>query len=146
MLRDLLRPPQHEVGGCRQPVPWSIDGLKIIFIDASQYHGQEACARNARSYSFLAAIIFTVVALVQLMRAVLGWSLTADMGSGPMVVPLWPSWIVCVVFAVLAWLGFTASRNDQVKRQREIAVARASLSRERRGWPGGSPDQVRGRP
>ena len=67
---------------------------------------------NTRSYSLLAAIIFTVVALVQLMRAVLGWSLTADMGSGPMAVPLWPSWIACVVFAVLAWLGFAASRND----------------------------------
>lgn len=67
---------------------------------------------TTHGFSRLAGIIFAIIAVLQLMRAVLGWSATVDMGSGPMAVPLWPSWIACIVFAGLAWLGFTASRTD----------------------------------
>lgn len=67
---------------------------------------------TTHGFSRLAGIIFAIIAVLQLMRALLGWSATVDMGSGPMAVPLWPSWIACIVFAGLAWLGFTASRTD----------------------------------
>jgi len=60
----------------------------------------------ATSYSRLAAVIFSLIALLQLVRALAGWPITiADT-----TVPLWPSWAACVVAAGLAWLGFTASR------------------------------------
>ncbi len=61
---------------------------------------------TATSYSRLAGAIFALVALLQLMRAVTGWPITI----GDMTLPLWPSWVACVVAAGLAWLGFTASR------------------------------------
>lgn len=59
---------------------------------------------TARSFSRLAAAIFALIALVQLIRALSGWPASV----GGMTVPLWPSWIACVIAAGLAWLGFTA--------------------------------------
>jgi protein-S-isoprenylcysteine O-methyltransferase Ste14 len=63
---------------------------------------------TARRYARLAAAIFALVALLQLVRADLGWPVTIDGTS----VPVWASWIACVVAAILAWLGFTASRGQ----------------------------------
>ena len=59
---------------------------------------------TARSFSRLAAAIFALIALVQLVRALAGWPATV----ADITVPLWPSWIACVVAAGLAWLGFTS--------------------------------------
>ncbi len=64
------------------------------------------CDMSAISYSRLAGAIFGLVAILQLVRALAGWPITI---SGIMI-PLWASWIACVVAAGLAWLGFTASR------------------------------------
>ena len=62
---------------------------------------------TAKSYSLLAAVIFTIVAVLQLTRAVSGWEVTV----GTTVMPVWPSWIAALVAGVLAWLGFTAARD-----------------------------------
>lgn len=62
---------------------------------------------NAMSYSRLASAIFAVVALLQFVRAVTGWSVAV----GGTAIPLGASWIACVVASVLAWLGLTASRR-----------------------------------
>jgi len=62
---------------------------------------------SARHYALLAALIFTLVAVLQLIRAVAGWPITV----GTVSVPLWASWVAFVVAAVLAWLGFKASRS-----------------------------------
>ncbi len=62
---------------------------------------------SARHYALLAALIFTLVAVLQLIRAVAGWPITV----GTVSVPLWASWVAFVVAAVLAWLGFKASRG-----------------------------------
>jgi hypothetical protein len=61
---------------------------------------------NAKSYARLAAAIFTIIALLQLARALSGWQIMFN-GTA---VPVWPSWIACGVAVILAWLGFTASR------------------------------------
>jgi hypothetical protein len=61
---------------------------------------------SAKSFSTLAALIFALIAFLQLGRALAGWPLTV----GGMSLPLWGSWAACVVAAGLAWLGFTASR------------------------------------
>jgi hypothetical protein len=61
---------------------------------------------EAKSYAQLAATIFALIALLQFLRALSGWEITINGAT----VPVWLSWIACGVGAVLAWLGFTASR------------------------------------
>ncbi len=61
---------------------------------------------TAKSYSLLVAVIFAIIALVQVVRAIAGWPVTV----GGTIMPVWPSWIAFVVAAGLAWLGFKASR------------------------------------
>jgi hypothetical protein len=60
----------------------------------------------ASNYSLLSAFIFTLVAVLQLVRALKGWPVTI----GTISIPLWASWVACVVAAILAWLGFAASQ------------------------------------
>jgi hypothetical protein len=62
---------------------------------------------SAKNYSRLAALIFAIVAVLQLARALSGWGVTVGTAIS---IPLWASWTACVVAAVLAWLGFDASR------------------------------------
>jgi hypothetical protein len=62
---------------------------------------------TANSYSRLAALIFVVVAALQLIRAVSGWPVTVGATTS---IPLWASWVACVIAGVLAWIGFDASR------------------------------------
>jgi hypothetical protein len=66
---------------------------------------------TARSYALLSAVVFAVAAILQLMRAVLGWPVTVDPGGGPISIPLWPNWIAFAALALLAWLGVGASRR-----------------------------------
>ena len=61
----------------------------------------------ASNYSLLSAFIFTLVAALQLVRALKGWPVTVGTTS----IPLWVSWVACVVAAILAWLGFAASQG-----------------------------------
>ena len=62
---------------------------------------------TAKSYCRLAALIFVVVAALQLIRAVSGWPITVGATTS---IPLWASWVVGVIAGVLAWIGFDASR------------------------------------
>ena len=62
---------------------------------------------NARSYSRLAALLFAIIAVVQFIAAG-GWQIVVN---GTTSVPVWLSWIACVVIAGLAWVGFDASRR-----------------------------------
>ena len=63
---------------------------------------------NARSYSRLAALLFAIIAVLQFIRAAGGWHVVVN---GTISVPVWASWIACGVTAVLAWIGFDASRR-----------------------------------
>lgn len=62
---------------------------------------------SAKSYSLLAAAIFTIVAVLQLSRALMGWQVMV--GSHTM--PVWPSWVAFLVAGTLAWLGFSVARE-----------------------------------
>ncbi len=62
---------------------------------------------NQKQYSLVAAIIFAIFALAHLVRASLGWSISISVWS----VPMWVSWVAVVVAAVLAYYGFTLSRQ-----------------------------------
>ena len=59
------------------------------------------------NYSRIAGVVFAIVALLQLVRAAAGWRITI----GDVDVPLWASYVACVVAGVLAGLGFTASNK-----------------------------------
>jgi hypothetical protein len=59
---------------------------------------------TAKTFASIAAVIFTVVALLQFTRAAAGWEVTIDTTA----VPMWASWLAGLVAATLAWLGFTA--------------------------------------
>jgi len=61
---------------------------------------------RATSYSRLAATVFAIVALIQLLRALAAWPIMI----GDTAIPVWASWIAFVVASGLAWLGFNASR------------------------------------
>ena len=62
---------------------------------------------TVKEYAQLAAAIFAIIAVIQLVRAIAGWPVTIDTLS----IPLWASWIVCAVAGVLAWLGFSLARD-----------------------------------
>jgi hypothetical protein len=62
---------------------------------------------TARNFALLAAVIFSVMALLQLIRALSGWEITVGMTQ----IPIWPSWIAVIVLGALAALGFTSARR-----------------------------------
>jgi len=64
-------------------------------------------AMTATQYALLAAVIFALVAVLQLIRAVMGLPVTIGQTS----IPTWASWLACGVAIVLAWLGYAASHG-----------------------------------
>jgi hypothetical protein len=62
---------------------------------------------TAKSYSGLAAMVFTVVAALQLARAIQG----LNVSIGAVQVPILASWAAFVVAGALALLGFMAARR-----------------------------------
>jgi len=52
------------------------------------------------------------IALGQLVRVILGWEVSVDLGWGMFSMPFWPNWVTSAVFAMmLAWLGFAVARG-----------------------------------
>jgi hypothetical protein len=62
---------------------------------------------TATQYSVLATLIFALVAVLQMVRAVAGVPVTIGRTS----IPIWASWIACGVAIILAWLGYAASQS-----------------------------------
>jgi hypothetical protein len=62
---------------------------------------------TTETYSRLAGLIFAIIAVLQLARALSGWPLTVGTTS----IPVWASWVACIVAAILAWAGYDASRR-----------------------------------
>jgi len=60
---------------------------------------------NPKNYSRLAAAIFAIIALLQLIRAFLAWDITLN----GVPIPLFVSGVAAFVAAMMAWLGFNAS-------------------------------------
>jgi hypothetical protein len=54
----------------------------------------------ATQYSLLAAFIFALVAVLQFLRAITGLQISIGQTS----IPIWASWVACVVAIILAWL------------------------------------------
>ena len=51
-----------------------------------------------KPFTTAASVVFTLVALAQLLRVVLGWEVTV----GGLLIPLWLSAIACLIAATLA--------------------------------------------
>jgi protein-S-isoprenylcysteine O-methyltransferase Ste14 len=62
---------------------------------------------TAKNFSLLAAVIFAIVAILQLAHALSGAPITIGTTFS---VPVWVSWIACIIALALAWIGFSASR------------------------------------
>jgi hypothetical protein len=62
---------------------------------------------SATQYSLLVAVLFALIAVAQIARAVTGLPITIGKTS----IPIWASWVVAVVAAILAWLGYAALRS-----------------------------------
>ena len=62
---------------------------------------------TTRSFCTLAAVIFAIIAVLQLARALTGLPVTV----GDFAIPILPSWIAAIVLAGLAWLGYQASKR-----------------------------------
>ena len=63
---------------------------------------------NARSYCMLAAAVFAVVAVLQLLRILTGWSVSVNGYA----IPIFGSWIAVIVAGGLSGLGFATARRD----------------------------------
>ena len=64
-------------------------------------------AMTAAQYSLLAALVFALVAVLQIVRAVAGLPVTIGEHS----IPVWAGWVAGGVATILAWLGYTSSKR-----------------------------------
>ncbi|MCP3462633.1 hypothetical protein [Bradyrhizobium sp. CCGUVB23] len=63
-----------------------------------------------RAFCTLAAAIFALIALLQLIRIVMGWSVTLNGVD----VPFWASWIAVTVAGALSFVGFRAAMRLKI--------------------------------
>jgi hypothetical protein len=91
---------QH-IGVAQGPIDFSCEPIVCWF---AAFEGKRTM--SATVYSWIAALIFAVIAILQLARAIMGVSITI----GDLSVPLSVSWGAVAVAALLAWLGFRVSR------------------------------------
>jgi hypothetical protein len=66
------------------------------------YSSVERRALTTRSFCMLAAAIFALIALLQLLRIFMEWSVTLN----GVVIPLWTSWVAVIVAGALSLVGF----------------------------------------
>ena len=60
-----------------------------------------------KPFTFIAIVVFSLVALVQLLRVVLGWDVTVN----GVLIPVWASVIACGIAAVLAFMLAREARS-----------------------------------
>ena len=60
-----------------------------------------------KPFTVVATIVFSLVALLQLLRLALGWEVTVN----GIVIPFWASVIACVVAATLAFMLWREART-----------------------------------
>jgi uncharacterized protein YacL len=75
-----------------------------------------------RAYLLVTAVIFSLIALLHLVRIIIGWSVMLASWS----VPMWLSWVALIVTGALAYFGFSLATQSSRKRLlqlRRVAVA-----------------------
>jgi hypothetical protein len=86
----------------------SIDLMLNLCAGARRALQLGALAVPARSYAVLAATVFAVVAVLQFVRALNGW--TVVIGSTD--IPVGASWVACSAALLLAVLGYLAALRE----------------------------------
>jgi hypothetical protein len=71
----------------------------------------KAQAMSRRAYLLVTAVIFSLIALLHLVRIIFGWS--AMLGSWS--VPMWLSWVALIVAGALAYFGFSLATQSSRK-------------------------------
>jgi phosphoglycerol transferase MdoB-like AlkP superfamily enzyme len=66
---------------------------------------------SRRAYLLITAVIFSLVALLHLVRIIFGWN--AMLGSWS--VPMWLSWVALIVTGALAYFGFSLATQSSRK-------------------------------
>jgi hypothetical protein len=61
-----------------------------------------------KAFSATAATIFGIVALVHLLRLIMGWSIVIDAWA----VPMWLSWVGLLVAGALSYFGMRLARRN----------------------------------
>jgi hypothetical protein len=61
---------------------------------------------NRNTYLTVTATLFLVMAIVHLLRIILGWQ--AEIGG--LNIPIWASWLAVLVCGALAYFGFRQNR------------------------------------
>jgi len=61
---------------------------------------------NRTTYITVAATLFLVMALIHLLRIILGWHVEI----GALSIPFWVSWLAVLVAGALAYFGFMQKR------------------------------------
>jgi hypothetical protein len=84
----------------------------VILADpvALQIAFQKVIRMNQRSFSFLAGIIFTIIALLHLLRIIYGWDPVVEGWT----VPKWISWVPLIVSG---YLGYEGPRLAHISRR-----------------------------
>lgn len=60
---------------------------------------------NNNTYLWLSALIFLIVAVVHLVRAIAGWPIMVGGTS----LPVFGSWIAFIIAGLMSWFGFNLS-------------------------------------
>ena len=60
-----------------------------------------------KPFTTIAVVVFSLIALLQLLRVALGWDVTVN----GVLIPLWVSVIACVVAGTLAWMVWREART-----------------------------------
>ena len=60
-----------------------------------------------KPFTTVAVVVFSLIALMQLLRVALGWEVTVN----GILIPLWASFVACVVAATLAFMVSREARS-----------------------------------
>jgi len=62
---------------------------------------------SEKKFLIISGLIFLVVAVIHVLRLALGWQVII----GDWAVPMWVSWVACVIAGFLAYVGWKLSRQ-----------------------------------
>jgi len=66
---------------------------------------------NIKTFSLVAGVVFGVVAVIQILRIVMGW----DVMIGGWAVPIWFSWIAAPVAGFLSFTGLRLAADQRAR-------------------------------
>ena len=78
----------------------------VVLLSSFERARRKGSRLNRKTYMTITATLFLVMAIVHLLRIILGWQVEI----GGLSIPLWVSWLALFVTGALAYFGFTQKR------------------------------------